>query len=1591
MIGCWLVVFLGLVAWMAWDEGMKGPTTADSPAASLSPAEPAAAQSVPSPQASQEPPLGHLHAAPGKTWLSILEVLPEPVIWQRIQEATPQAVPRAQRQVIRSSVLNQPELAAIRQLQVGDTLGLPSGPDSWLPGEVGMVRKEGNDLMLGGLIAGRADHAFSLRFADKGQVYGTIVVPSESRAWVIEPHVDGRLLLQEKPLGAVICAGMPLADPHQSLEVSAAQSAIGFSAAAMSLDSLPSAVAVFYLDFDGALVQDPSWYGGVPVIASPAQMGDRLINNAEIQEVWEMVAEDFRPFQVSVTTNEKRYLDAPIGFRMRCIVTPTRTTAPSYGGVAFLNSFSRAGTTFSDDIPCWSFNSSTPQIMAVTISHELGHTVGLMHDGRNLGYNETYYYGHGSGSLSWGPLMGAPFNRKVSQWSKGEYLQANLFEDDVAVIANSENAFGFRADTVGNTIEEAKLMDGNFTGKVKEKGLILSEQDQDVYRFINQQGAILFSAKPNAVDPNLKVKLELLNAAGEVLFVANPNDALTATVNRVTAAGEHYLRVSGGETGTPLTSPISGFTRYGSIGGYELTGSFTPLPMNPYLVEQPQDQTVEEGQRVVLQVRALSHSQLRYQWFHSVNGVERAIPNATNPTWRVASASEATIGDYHVRIRNAHGTELSQSATVQVLLKPRVKQQVTRVEIAAGEGTTLSPTFVGEPPLQFQWFKNNQPIAEATEATLTLPSTTWEDAGNYQLRITNTLGQTLSKPTRVVIHSPPVFLSAIPTLAVPIGGNAVLTHQIAGSPGLSYQWSRDGVLLPGQNRSTLKLAGSSGSEGSYSLRVTNPFGETLSEPTQVTLFERLRISKQPDPQTVLRGQQVEMTVEALGSSPISYQWQWNGIDLPGATQSVLVLDAASWTQRGQYRVLVSNPVSRLLSRVATLEVISRPEILVQPVSHRGPAGGSTRFQVRAGGSGKLFYQWFKNNAPLARATSATLVLRRLGAQDEGDYSVRVSNTHGEILSETATLSVVASPSITLHPQPSFFPVGGQITALVTATGAETLHYQWQRNKRDLPGQTDTQLTLPAQSHKDSGSYRCIVWNDVGRVVSRAAKIQVQTAPQITVQPVPATLYEGGKATFSVRATGSKTLKYQWRRNGQPVGQKRVLNLKDIRFGTDGTYDVVVSNRVGSAVSVPVQLTLIPVPAPSVNLLVPTRALPSGKFSLVGNHLQFVRSLHVGNRRLGYVILASGELLATAPSDLRTPLAGAAVRVTSLGGEHLVETPLYVGTRAINDDYENSFVITGAYPYTWRDVTDFTHVAQEIGYHTAWWRWIAPRTGLFTLDTRNSNHDTIAAVYSEPSPTTRELVGQNDDFYGMYSRVDFPAIKGVAYRISVGSYSPFASQYGRYYSAISLYPTPAFGSPAQAATELATVNPALHKATDLGAENLVATDSPAPVRLGGPAQEGATPIVFWQPEWPADPSPIAPLTIEFSAALESAPPDSTDEFVWTLYDPQGHALLALVWQAGQRHLSAVNAAGRETALPRVHMEPEGAMQFAVTVDLQKGTWALLVDGEPIVDQAQLEAAAAVTTISHLSVGWLPGMPSTPAAMRFDYLTVSREQP
>lgn len=1517
----------------------------------------------------------------------LLSELPRPVISHVLPEDPAEPVPPGVFMVRRSVEIDPASLAALRDLPQQAEISFPVPGGGFLNGTVRLRVSESEALHLAGSLEHGAGSQFTLTFRGE-EVYGLILEPARGLAYeVAQLPGHGRPILQQRPIQAVQCEGIPKPPGNSPDRFSNADGPLAAVTVPL-LESLPGASEVLYLDFDGEVVTDPSWAGGSTIIAAPAEINGNPITPAQITQVWQYVSEDFRPFKVNVTTDVTRYDSAQVGRRMRCIITPTTDAGPGTGGVAYRDSFSEAGSGwFSSNIPCWAFVDGSTVHQALVISHELGHTLGLAHqglaawtdpdDGRIYPYQE-YYSGHGTGTASWGPIMGAPYFRNFTQWTKGEFFRAyrgpgaapHLRQDDVALISRAANHFGLKADDVGDSIAAAKLVSGNLFGHIDETGLIHTSADADFYRFTSAGGTLNVSASPIPAAPNLKILLQLRDAGNNLIAESNPSGLVTASINRSISAGTWFLVVMSGDNGAPLNNPPTGFTNHGSLGDYTLTGTFPPLPVVPFITQEPVPAIVDEGKLLQLAVGALSNSPIKYQWFRTPpGGVETAVAGATSASYQVSKASATHIGSYRVRLTNSTGVAWSEEAQVVVRLKPKITTQPTDVTLAAGEAYSFEPPHIGEPPLDYQWYRNGNAIAGETGPALA-GLAAWETGALYRLEITNALGTAVSRTFRVRINAPPILIHAPPLFAVPAGGSATMAFQVVGTPVLSFQWLKNGVEIQGATKPSLRLNGVPGTVGTYQLRVTNLFGVETSTGTEVVVDQRLRITRHPEGGVFTRTDAVELSVDTEGDGPVTYQWQFKGVDLPGETGQTLTIPSATWFHNGAYRVIVQNRVSKVISKPAVLRVSSRPEIVLQPQSAKGARRGTHAFVARVAGTAHISYQWFKDGQPLPGATQSRLPLRNLDVAHEGEYHVVATNSLGSISSDPATLIVEDPPKILTQPLAGYFPVTGEVTASVTTTGAPVLQYQWQRNRRDLPGQNGPVLSLPNAALSASGSYRVVVKNDVGRVFSRAVALTVQIPPKITVQPQPLTIYEGEKAVFTVAATGSKTLRYRWLHNGVEVSRSRTLTLKDARVIKQGEYQVEVSNRVGSELSHPVILTTLSVPTPEITRLVPLALRPGEKFALVGAHLQHVRTVRVGGRSVSFVKTPGNQVIGTLPGDM---LSAGVVSVTSLGGSAQAPAPLILDSAATNDLFANARILTGSAPKSAVSNLDFTSETGEPFPNrgrSAWWRWVAPSTGLFNADTALSSYDTILAVYQGDALDALNLMAWNDDDNAagvLTSRLAFNAIQGATYRIVVDVYSLTG---GGGPTALNLNPLKS-SSPVSGALDgagLAEMKAgAAPAAAAQGVENTALTfELPVP-EVGGAEEES----VLWRATDREVLTHAGTVSLSFDASLlvDGGDVHSDDLFSWTFYDSNDEPLLALGLAAADGRFFVATGAG-EMLEPEPRLAPNTTLRIELELDLERDAWSLLLDGA-VLFQGMTLGTGADTVLQDIAISALRG--------------------
>jgi hypothetical protein len=254
-----------------------------------------------------------------------------------------------------------------------------------------------------------------------------------------------------------------------------------------------------------------------------------------------------------------------------------------------------------------------------------------------------------------------------------------------------------------------------------------------------------------------------------------------------------------------------------------------------------------------------------------------------------------------------------------------------------------------------------------------------------------------------------------------------------------------------------------------------------------------------------------------------------------------------------------------------------PVIVSQPSSQSVAPGSNATFTVSADGTAPFTYQWFFSGNALGGSTDSTLALSNVQSTNAGGYKVVVANAYGSITSSVATLTVTQLlPLITTQPQSRTNGVGSSALFTVAAIGAPSLRYQWFFNGSNLSGAISPSLSLGNVQPANAGNYSVRVTNIYGAITSSVATLTVVgIAPAITGQPAGRTVAPGSNVTFTVAATGSSPLKYQWRYNGGAVSGATTsfFTLNNVQPVQSGDYSVIVSNAFGVATSTNAVLTV----------------------------------------------------------------------------------------------------------------------------------------------------------------------------------------------------------------------------------------------------------------------------------------------------------------------------------------------------------------------------------------------------------------------------------
>jgi len=902
--------------------------------------------------------------------------------------------------------LDASRLKAWAQLKQGDQLALPSASGEELEGTVNLVQEDGSWLRMGGSLAnGKGTFSLNTNF---NEVSGMILLPQEGIGYQIQ--MDGpQLILVERRMSSLVCFPAPKTSGALAASDNVLRQAVPAAQVIPSINSRPGARGVIYVDFDGESVTDPVWNGGRTINAAPS-----TLSSDQIAQVLNNAAQDWAPFDVTLTTDAALYAATPAGLRMHAVVTPTDTAAPGSGGVAYVDSWSGAGKGFRSDVVCWVFNQSVKSVTEA-LSHEVGHTVGLNHDGQTGGVE--YYAGHGGGlttPTSWAPIMGAGYSKSLVQWSRGEYPNANNKEDDLAIIGKTANQFGLVTKEMLNGVKALPVSGSTF----RADGLLRAPTSVDTYKFRTTGGQLVASVSASTAESDVDVQLELQDANGGTVVLSDLPDVLNASINKSIAAGDYSLIVR--PAGKPAAAANPGYTPYGSVGKYSLTGSLQGIISVPIFTApttmlgtagQPLSYTigVSAGSTVTVAPSSRLPAGLSFD--------AKTLVLSGTPTQATGTGTPGAVDG--PGLLSLVATNGSGSATVDILINISAAglpladallgnaavtspaapwTGVSMIKADGAKGTVAQSGAItngGVTTLRFD-YTYQKPASQAAAP--------WSIVTFYWKASTEAMGSALTKGDIVQCRVDGA-LQRDWELATPLilsGETGWVKQSVrlngAGTRRIEFIYAKDASISTGQDKVWVYVS-------------------SIGQPPTVT--------KSPGPLKLAQGA-TTFTLSAEISGATSLVWKKDfvtlnngassaGSTVEGATTSVLKVSNISGADVGYYWIEAKNAYGNVITRPVEVIIAAPPVITQQPVSPVGlKVGDPLSLTAEVSGGTPIYYQWVKDGVQgrwsVASSSSISLNIAKTTAASAGTYKLLVINQFATVASDPVTVTLAPAAS-----------------------------------------------------------------------------------------------------------------------------------------------------------------------------------------------------------------------------------------------------------------------------------------------------------------------------------------------------------------------------------------------------------------------------------------------------------------------------------------------------------------------------------------------------------------------------------------------------
>ena len=1015
--------------------------------------------------------------------------------------------------------------------------------------------------------------------------------------------------------------------------------------------SRPGAKAVLYLDFNGHIITGTAWnttvssYTARPFNTDTDATTFSTAEQVAIRMIFQRVAEDFRPFDIDITTEEP----SAFGLTTARVLITTATDANNVamphanaGGVAYLDVFGDPEFPYYSPALVYANNLSWDAAnIAEAASHEMGHNLSLSHDGTAT---ETYYQGHGQFSeTSWAPIMGTSYYSNVSHWSKGEYYRANNPEDDIAIIAGH---VGYSPDDHSSSVSiptNLLLTERHLSGA----GIIGFGSDQDLFAFtlsrdqvVSLELAPFRAASWQSSGGNLHGKVLLTNSSGAEVPMRTAGTTLMPQFSASLAAGTYFVRVSATGTGDPWSAAPSGYTAYGSAGQFRLVGNLSD-PLMPVVTNQSVTANTTVGAKIGISVTVAALPDPAIRWQRLASGTSSWIDLAENEVYsgttttslQITATTLAMSGDqFRCIAANSAGTAVGAPIPLTVLpvAAPVIYGLPPSIEVATGASLSLPASVTGTWPITFQWYKDAEPVPSAVSDYLYRWSVTTLDSGSYTLKATNAAGTVTSAPVAVTVKAPvaPVIAGMNPSLLVPYGATLHLSPIITGSEPMTYQWKKDGQpITNGAGSYYYKYDILPEDAGTYTVTATNAAGSAASAPVVVTVAAALAptIVGLPPTLNLTAGTDLNLYPSVTGSPPITFQWSKDGQDISGATQSGFWKSTVSTSDAGEYVLTATNAAGTTSSSSVLLSVqaATAPTVYGLPPTLSLQHGSTLSLYPIVSGSGPMTYQWKRNQEVLSGGQYLNYYKSGVTADHSGDYTLTITNSAGSITSAAVrvTVETPVAPIIYGLPPSINLTYGQHLNLGAVVTGTTPLTLQWSRDGKAISGATYSSYSRNYATESDSGEYQLTATNAAATTTSTKVSVRVSAAalPVLYGLPPQVVVPSGSTIDLVPQVQGTQPMTYTWKKDGVAVSASATFRRTAAATADSGVYTVSATNVAGTTTSAAVVVTVEAPVAPTIYGLVPALSVDAGTQLYLNAMLQGTQPMQFQWKKDGAII------------------------------------------------------------------------------------------------------------------------------------------------------------------------------------------------------------------------------------------------------------------------------------------------------------------------------------------------------------------------------------